>query len=1332
MQKTFPFSQWILFLCLLFSTLPVFPGDVKIKGYEPIGMYNGYPLYDISENEIEVSSSSGNFNYVYIDGDRITYSYSSYWATCILSVSTYLDGSLHKIQLKQDSSDCGVCYFWNATNDGPIYSNDGPIYSIIDDNAIVTGFNSQIETAVNIKSSIEKDGKKYPVTAIAPSAFNGCSNIESIVIPASVNSIGNYAFNGCTSLKEVIIEASDTHLSLGTGSSQGSSSGIFTDSPLESLSLGRDLTYPSSYIGNGPFYNRNLLSNVSIGSKVTEIGYALFYGCSAIESITIPASITSISDDAFTNCKQLRELIIEDHTQELSLGSVYSSSSRKALFQDCPLTSIYLGRNLSYNTDQNYGFSPFYSQKGLLSLAIGNLVTDLRENAFRECEGLQEISFGKSLTKINKNAFFNCKHNISLHTFSYHISGIKDCGLSSSTNVIIFTNGDFDIDIFSTNLIYFQSILVNNEGREYAFVSAPETFLFTNCLASSSECFLVDSNSVNTVKDLGNHEYVEFRGTYIDELLCSDNGFSFKPSPYHVENCFSGIETNIQKNIILKQPGTLFDEVGFQDIETIAKLTITGDLNGTDIMTLNRMKEIKILDISNANIVEGGTTYRENLKTKNDVIGSYFFYNISPIVLKLPNSVSVIEKNAFNNKDFRIVEIGNKTKNIEQEAFYLCKNISDLMIPCTVESIGNNAFVGCRSLRNLTIADGITTLNFGYSTYNNGLYSLFSDCPLKSVYLGRNISYKSEDRYIYSPFNYSHLDSLIIGNLVTSIPQSAFSGCDNLRDLKLGSSISTIGEAAFAGCHSLTELNIGNSTISIGDRAFYGCEGLKRITISNSVSTIGKSAFYYCNNLEKISIGASVTSIGSNAFESCYSLARVEVANIESFCQINFANELSNPLYYAHHFYINDQEITQAIIPPGVSHIGSYAFINCSNLKEVHLPNSITSIGKYAFNNCSGMVKVAVERVETLCQINFENMSSNPLYFAKHLYINDMEVKTVAIPENITSIGNYAFINCIEFENIEFGTNINEIGEYAFFGNNSLEKIVLPNNLTKIGSYAFAKCTLISQLYSLNTIPPIIMSSTFDATVKENATLHVNKRSLVHYWLDPVWKEFKNMADNIIYFEEIPMVTYGDEHIDLGEYAPEGVILTYESSNPEVARIDGTILHIVGAGVATIRAICEETGEPMEIIGELRQFKINPADLIVTVEDISLSQGDPIPVFNFIAEGLRYDDTLADLDELPEIYCEATSDSAPGEYPIIIKGGKSKNYAITTLPATLFITMPTGIEDTQISDNEISQKSEVYNLNGIKIFEGNLREAELQKGIYIVREGKKTLKIAIQ
>ena len=93
-------------------------------------------------------------------------------------------------------------------------------------------------------------------------------------------------------------------------------------------------------------------------------------------------------------CTSLKELCIEDGTESLSLGynnyySLYGGG--QGLFYDCPLETLYLGRNLSYNTDRKYGYSPFYNNKTLTSITIGNSVTSIDDYAFYGCSGLASV-----------------------------------------------------------------------------------------------------------------------------------------------------------------------------------------------------------------------------------------------------------------------------------------------------------------------------------------------------------------------------------------------------------------------------------------------------------------------------------------------------------------------------------------------------------------------------------------------------------------------------------------------------------------------------------------------------------------------------------------------------------------------------------------------------------------------------------------------------------------------------------------------------------------------------------------------------------------------------
>ena len=93
---------------------------------------------------------------------------------------------------------------------------------------------------------------------------------------------------------------------------------------------------------------------------------------------------------------------------------------------------------------------------------------------------------------------------------------------------------------------------------------------------------------------------------------------------------------------------------------------------------------------------------------------------------------------------------------------------------------------------------------------------------------------------------YSDVKQVIIGDGVTTIGSSAFSGCSSLTSVTIGNSVTTIGSGAFFSCSSLTSVTIGNSVTEIGYYAFSGCSSLTSLTIPNSVTTIGYYAFGLC------------------------------------------------------------------------------------------------------------------------------------------------------------------------------------------------------------------------------------------------------------------------------------------------------------------------------------------------------------------------------------------------------------------------------------------------------------------------------------------------------
>ena len=373
--------------------------------------------------------------------------------------------------------------------------------------------------------------------------------------------------------------------------------------------------------------------------------------------------------------------------------------------------------------------------------------------------------------------------------------------------------------------------------------------------------------------------------------------------------------------------------------------------------------------------------------------------------------------------------IPNGITSIGRKAFYGCTSLSSITIPNSVTEIGNHAFDDCSSLTSITIPNSVTSIG----------YSAFSDCSsLTSITIPNSVTSIGSWAFSYC----SSLTSITIPNSVTSIGENVFASCSALEYLSIPNSVQYASEgdynnevyysegfSSILGCYNLKTLivpadffapedeydypyaveeylpylpeklesltiNGGNmdhrfgwdfinrnrkslkhidfgATESIAEEAFTNYYNLESLVLPSQLETVPYMAVAECVKLQSISIPATVTAIEDRAFENCRMLSSV------AFAENGALTRIGNWAFY------NNHELTNLVIPEGVTEVGHAAFYGCTYLKEMTLPSTVQNIADNGFALCAKLQRMNVDALipPTVAARTFEEVDRTiPVY----------------------------------------------------------------------------------------------------------------------------------------------------------------------------------------------------------------------------------------------------------------------------------------------------------------------------------------------------------------
>lgn len=159
------------------------------------------------------------------------------------------------------------------------------------------------------------------------------------------------------------------------------------------------------------------------------------------------------------------------------------------------------------------------------------------------------------------------------------------------------------------------------------------------------------------------------------------------------------------------------------------------------------------------------------------------------------------------------------------------------------------------------------------------------------------------------------------------------------------------------------------------------------------------------------------------------------------------------------------KETTEVKIPSSVTWIGKGAFEYCDNLLTVTIPSTITDIGEGAFRSCFRMKSVHITDLVAWMKIKFEYGDyTNPLFSARHLFLNGTEITDLIIPEGTTRIGDFTFCGCTGIRTVTIPNSVTSIGTAAFYGCTGITQAEIPDGVTVIEDRAFEYCPSLTSL----------------------------------------------------------------------------------------------------------------------------------------------------------------------------------------------------------------------------------------------------------------------------
>lgn len=750
------------------------------------------------------------------------------------------------------------------------------------------------------------------------------------------------------------------------------------------------------------------------------------------------------------------------------------------------LTSIILPSSII-----DIGISAFDGTTNLISINIPSFVTTIQDWAFWNCASMDSINIPSSVITIGYGAFHRFYGMIKVDINNPYYSSLGgvlfnkgktlliQCPVSKSGNYYIpssvTTIGERAFD-YCSNLTYVDIPTSVKFIKSYAFRNCSKlTSVTLPPLLSAIESYtfnnctaLVSIDIPPSVISIGENAFLDCSGL---------TSITIPPSVIFLEfqafaGCISLISIYIPSSV-----KNISDQVF-----VLCSGLITVDKENTNYSSLDGV----LFDKTKTKLIQCPVSKKGsyNIPSSVALIGDYSFfkcYDLTSIII--PSSVDSIGSGAFEYVGLKSVDIPSSVKSIGVNAFYRCSGLRSVNIPSSVTSVGDGAFSYCSGLTSI-VTNGYPVMLGTYTFY--GLNK--DNCTLTVPYGAKGLYAVAK---VWSDFkNIVEKTQGFIIDLKTVFLDAADSSSNTVNikanmDWIAGSDQTWLKVNPISSSSNSTLTFIAESNQSVTNRtAIVTVSGtgvqsqtinviqrgiIKTISISKEgtlTAFFSENDFFTVSNLKLIGMidARDIKVLRDNMA----SLTDLDLSEVTILPYTGQDGTVSYGSYY------------DPVYPENEMPEGSFYKNHAVNrtLNSIILPNSITSIGDYAFEYCLGLT-------------------------------------SVTIPKSVTAIGEDAFSLCVSLTDVPIPNSVTSIGQGAFSFCYSLYTLTIPNSVTNIGEYAFYGCSQLDTIYACSTLPNDLSQSqeVFGGLNKAKCTLFVPSGSINAYKMAAQWKDFMNIKE---------------------------------------------------------------------------------------------------------------------------------------------------------------------------------------------------------------------------